>query len=511
MAQAQLTQYNQILGFLQEQLPRLNPTALATTARNIVIDLQNGNVGSIAQHIADATGHEITPETRESVQRVADNVREFAQELRNNVQRDALDQRAAALERTNAMTVLLEANGVPGAYVRGGMIYTADNRPIGTSQEIQDSYNDGTLGDILREHGVNNDFPNNFGDLIPENDSQRTSEMSANGNGRGPPPREPPTDGEAEAQRAAASSGSSFGNPISKETQISRPPTITYGLQETHTTICPFIGWFSVINPTFASPYVVELRMTSPADVLASPNFNAAPGTGVAWPAGVNQAPFDNANNQTNVGTTFPITTASGAVATERAGWFNYWRQIYEYYTVINCEYEIVIHNPTSTNGNAMLMGMDFNSYSDATGATGNKTPQNATITEMMAFKNIKWHTLKESNAINPNENATVIRGNYKPGSTKRNIANDGDVKTWNKTNTGATAPDQPTLKELLTMYFYRHPMNYQVATTLCGVNVQYRLKYTVQFKDLRVQARYPTAAATDITQTIDTDTIMAP
>lgn len=237
MAQAQLTQYNQVLGFLREQLPRLSPTALATTARNIVIDLQNGNIGSIAQHIADATGHEITPETRESVQRVANNVREFAQELRNNVQRDALDQRAAALERTNAMTVLLEANGVPGAYVRGGMIYTADNRPIGTVQEVQDAYNRGALGDTLREHGIENDFPNNLEDLIQENDSQGTSEMSANGNGRGPPPREPPTDGEAEAQRAAASSGSSFGNPISKETQISRPPTITYGLQETHTTV----------------------------------------------------------------------------------------------------------------------------------------------------------------------------------------------------------------------------------------------------------------------------------
>lgn len=496
----------------------------------------NGGREAIAAHLVDWLAGHITRATREQITRLADEVasdlvlggvdamqgirgtiQEFARTQGMQLTQDArnwIESTAQSISQVGQQLlerVTQDANAGWGE-MGAGLLQAGHAAGIVSDARLNEMGQGGHRWDrpvIDRGHTFEHDAWGTHGEELPR--LEDLDPMSANGNGRGPPPREPPTDGEAEAQRAAASSGSSFGNPVSKETQISRPPTITYGLQETHTTICPFIGWFSVINPTFASPHVVELRMTSPADVLASPNFNAAPGTGIAWPSGVNQAPFDNSNTQANVGTTFPITTASGAVATERAGWFNYWRQIYEYYTVINCEYEIVIHNPTSANSNAMLMGMDFNSYSDTAGATGNKTPQNATVTEMMAFKNIKWHTVKESNAINPNENATVIRGNYKPGSAKRNIANDGDVKTWNKTNTGATAPDQPTLKELLTMYFYRHPMNYQMATTLCGVNVQYRLKYTVQFKDLRVQARYPTAAASNIAQTIDTDTIMAP
>ena len=48
-------------------------------------------------------------------------------------------------------------------------------------------------------------------------------------------------DPEPAAARASASSG---GNQVSKETQISIPPTLTYGLQETHTTILPWRCWF---------------------------------------------------------------------------------------------------------------------------------------------------------------------------------------------------------------------------------------------------------------------------
>ena len=103
-----------------------------------------------------------------------------------------------------------------------------------------------------------------------------------------------------------------------------------------------------------------------------------------------------------------------------------------------------------------MLVGMDFNSYSDTVGATGNKTPQDATLTEMMAFKHIKWHNVVESNAINPSASLVTIKGRYFPGMAARNVSNDGDVKTWVK------VAEQPTLKEFLTLYFYRAPMNYQ-------------------------------------------------
>ena len=88
-------------------------------------------------------------------------------------------------------------------------------------------------------------------------------------------------------------------------------------------------------------------------------------------------------------------------------------------------------------------------------------------------------------------------------------------MKTWIKTNLGVTGPDAPTLKEYLTFYFYRHPLSFsnQVVGTsnTQGCNVQITLKYVVQFKDLRVEARYPAAAATDFTLTIDPDVVQIP
>ena len=46
---------------------------------------------------------------------------------------------------------------------------------------------------------------------------------------------------------AARTSGTSGNNNVSKETPISTYPSLTYGLQETHTTILPWTGWVSII------------------------------------------------------------------------------------------------------------------------------------------------------------------------------------------------------------------------------------------------------------------------
>lgn len=313
-----------------------------------------------------------------------------------------------------------------------------------------------------------------------------------------------------EVQQAArsgatvSSGGGSSGGPVSKETPVS-PGEPSYGLQETHTTLCNFDGWFSVTTPDFATPIVTEFRLTQPHDMLATTLDTVAQAG--AWTKGAHNVPFDNAVSRVSSATVFPQTTPAVASVTDRASWFTYWARIYEYYTVTKCDYEIKIHNPSSTNTNAMLLGMDFNTHTDVAGASGNKTPQNAALIDMMAFKGIKWMNLTESNAISPNGSLTIIKGSYRPGQARRNIVNDGDVKTWNLINDPAT-PSSPTLKELLTLYFYRAPMNYVLGTTIAGVNVQYTLKYTVQFKDLRAQARYPCVAGTDIVQTIDTDTV---
>ena len=116
---------------------------------------------------------------------------------------------------------------------------------------------------------------------------------------------------------------------------------------------------------------------------------------------------------------------------------------------------------------------------------------------EIRAFKDIKWYSI-------PSGKKSIIRGTYKPGQIKRNIVNDGDVKTWTKTD-GST----PNLNEVLTLNFFTDPLynaRYQdvwenaaddeptaTGAAIPGVvNMEIKLKYIVQFKDLKLQARYP-------------------
>ena len=110
-------------------------------------------------------------------------------------------------------------------------------------------------------------------------------------------------------------------------------------------------------------------------------------------------------------------------------------------------------------------------------------------IAEIMAFKNVKEHKVPHATQ-SKGEGYTVIRGTYKPGQAKRNIVNDGDVKTWTATGTAL-----PNLKELLTLNFCKHPLAY--ADTY-NANMQISLKYIVQYKDLKQQARYPNTVTTD-------------
>ena len=78
-----------------------------------------------------------------------------------------------------------------------------------------------------------------------------------------------------------------------------------------------------------------------------------------------------------------------------------------------------------------------------------------------------------------------IIKGVHRPGQVKRNIVNDGDVKTWTKTiaNTGLT--EAPTLTEQLVIMGWQHPlMSFSNNATQC-INVQVKIKQIVQFDDL--------------------------
>jgi len=220
---------------------------------------------------------------------------------------------------------------------------------------------------------------------------------------------------------------------------------------------------------------------------------NTDPGAGGAFAtAGFYGYPATDASPPVRSTEQYPEVIAGGGVAvtTERPAWRDYWASFYDYYTVLGCEYEIICEAPQSTVGNDAIIGVQFDTYSDTATSTGNVMPLSY-YSDVKTFKNIQWHRVKGNNAVNQGNNKTVIKGVYKPGQAKRNITNDGDVKTWT-----ATSTTLPNLKEILTLNFWKHPMNYSGVQTV--LNMEINLKYLVQFKDLKQQGRYPNRITTN-------------
>lgn len=308
--------------------------------------------------------------------------------------------------------------------------------------------------------------------------------------------------GEEVNARSSAGGGQ---NPQSKETPISRYPTLSYGLQETHTTILPFTFWFSSACHTAGAPAVMKIRLNSIYDFITS-TVNGTLGIGDTPVTATNYsrpiAPDGKGANNT-----FPESINDGT-AVETPYWRNYWAQLYEYYTVLGCEYKITTGCVNTSSGFAAILGHTIDSWSDTATESGNITPT-TNLSEAMSLKGMQFDVLRGARAENEGQQMTVIQRRYIPGQAKRNIVNDGDVKTWTKTAFNGTSPENyvPTLKETLNLYFWRAPLANIVSsnTEVTACNTQVELKWIVQFKDLRNLPRYPvttggTSVITNIT-----------
>lgn len=309
-----------------------------------------------------------------------------------------------------------------------------------------------------------------------------------------------PDDGGTTLAARASSGGMQT---VSKETPISQYPSLSYGLPETHTTILPWTGWLTVTKAASATnwtPNQLKIRMNTPYDMLdVAIAADVGDGTALlgdvfyAVPANTSSPPGQQAGR-------YPERfTSNSTEATEKPAWRDYWAQIYDYYTVLGCEWEVVCTNPcTNQNGNNMLCGVQYDTYSDTATSTGNVMPLTK-LSEVLTYKNIQWYKIESATSTDNRSERTVIRGKYKPGQAKRNIINDGDVKTWT-----ATSTTLPNLKEILTLNFWPDPAFPSPAIT--ALNLQITLKYIVQFKDLKQQARYPNTITTnqDLIQTLN-------
>lgn len=304
-----------------------------------------------------------------------------------------------------------------------------------------------------------------------------------------------------EAARAMANGGSN--NPVSKETPISRYPTLTYGLPETYTTVLPWTGWCTmVIGDTKQKPAILTVHMNRPTQLIehgmpstdqTTPFLTVTANTAFTQ-QGIFNVPGKADGTSFNTGCTYPATLATDGTG-QVPQWLPWYAKQYEYYTVLGTEYEIVLNNVRDVKGASVLIGIDWDGYSDTATTAGNIMPRNSVFTEVLNYKNIQWHRL-EANRNNENDGyRKVIRGKYTPGQVKRNIINDGDVKTWTKTKPDGTI-EIPNLKEDMIICGWKDPLSGE-STGNHPVNMQVTLKFIVQFKDLRLQLRYPHAGTT--------------
>lgn len=359
------------------------------------------------------------------------------------------------------------------------------------------------------------------------------------GRPRGPVMEDAPMDGGPEATLARA--GGSGPGSVSKETPISQYPSLSYGLPETHTTILPFTCWLGGSGIDKTTPLQLKIRMNTPWDMV-DVTLGTLGATDGAKASATKQwlrraLDYDNRITVAN-STKFPEEFPNDSTyAGERPAWRDYWAALYEHYTVLGCEYEIICYNPLQVpqlkvallpgktinetpdkndgvyppvaalvhcgmHNTDLVCGVQYDSYSDVATTTGNVMPLTF-YSEARAFKNIKWYPIEGGKK-------QIIKGRYSPGQIKRNIVNDGDVKTW--TATGTTLPN---LKEILTLNFWQDPFfnareqntfdtadtytpKTSGATMYGNVAIEVNVKYIVQFKDLKVQARYPNTIITD-------------
>lgn len=304
-------------------------------------------------------------------------------------------------------------------------------------------------------------------------------------------------EGEETAPEAAmARIGGGGPSAVSKETPISSYPSLSYGLQETHTTILPFTCWFNMTGMSTGTTSKMQFRMNSPYDMIlgavsagAAAN-NPISGTVYAWPAG---------GDGNGAISGFPE-SINNNLTTESPYWRRYWEQFYEHYTVLGCEWKITCINPVTYDGSSVILAYNYDAYSDTAAASGNVTPD-TNLSELMSLKGVNFKVVEEKSATTQGRHVQILQGHYKPGQAKRNIINDGDVRTWTRTRFNDTDPASngpiPNLKELLNIWCYKAPLSSITSTTVNkgSVNIQLELKYIVQFKDLRGQARYPVTA----------------
>lgn len=278
---------------------------------------------------------------------------------------------------------------------------------------------------------------------------------------------------------------------------------------ETHTQLCRTNFSFSVGNLGHASTIYNSffIRMNSWFNMFGgqtNPNGVTMIG-GAANAAGIGQY-YGNggANNETSL-TLLPwyLGDSSGAspnkvYAPPYPTYTKLFNKVYENYVVLETRWKITVDNPNTNVNSAAVVVWDYDTY--GTSSTGNVMPQ-AALKDMLDWPNIHFERCGPK-AIN-DRGKMVFSDVWRPNQVDRNVKNDVDLKTWSVTG---SEPD-PVYFENLQLRFFKDYINAGennvVGPDVC---VFVELDYVVQYKDRKVNFRYPLDGQTEISLTYPTD-----
>lgn len=386
-----------------------------------------------------------------------------------------------------------------GRYIRDGVMQETDPELIRLVNEAQYRYESRPTHELAREN------PQERSPAISDSNLPRLRQGPALPN---------MTDNNAPGNTEINGKRSADGqNPGNRETPISKYPKLSYGLQETHTTIMPWTCYFGVLRPEYAKPTRIVFRMTSLYDmwygVGSGTNIRTGFGTATAI-NGIDHYQIDThtwntrniltkkmLNPQAGTGVErssfrdFPSELAS-ASGVHAPAWRDYWNSFYQYYTVLSCEWTLTLVPNRESTGANILLGIQY---------SNEELPPEDTLKYAQTWKHIRWETVSNKAITNGDRVAHVIKGTYKPGQYKRDIKDDDKAETWTEFGTMAN----PKLQENLVIDFYEHPLSYYNSrlagsspyaqywtTDYPAYNCELSLKFIVQMKDLKNTARYP-------------------
>jgi hypothetical protein len=250
-------------------------------------------------------------------------------------------------------------------------------------------------------------------------------------------------------------------------------------------------------------------RLTSPYDpLISSINTDINPGTGVTRVA----APLSNAGD-----------TRDKYGQTQ---FYDFYRGMYQYYSVIACRYKVTIENlsseriyahfmhfnqelpPPAASNQDMLLWRGTKSYMMTPHAmffddtTANFAEMNGTNIEdeddMIQDTNANPDAVNNAAlwAVSRNRNSAVIShsSQYTPGDFRREIALDSEISTWTSVETNPSYPER-LLVRVKSYDDTWHPTAGDALNRNRNLNfiIKVQIEYLTEFRELKAGLRYPT------------------